>query len=145
MTERSIVLGVDRSPGAEAAMAWCTGVAGPLDAVVIAVYAVPSLVQLVPPPVGSAPISYSEETLHGFREDLERSCEPLREAGIEYETVLEEGGAAETLMHVADERDATMIVVGRRGSGGFAELLLGSVPHRLSHHARRPVVVVPVQ
>ncbi len=143
--KRSIVVGLDRSPGAAAAMAWCCDLAAPLDARVVAVYALPPLLQVIPPPIGSAPISYSEETKQSSRDDLERWCEPLRAAGIEYETILEEGAAAETLMRIADEHEATMIVVGRRGSGGFAELLLGSVPHQLSHHARRPVVVVPAQ
>ena len=54
-----------------------------------------------------------------------------------------DGGPACRLLAAA--RDADMIVVGSRGAGGFARLLMGSVSTQVSHHARCPVVIVPAE
>ncbi len=51
------------------------------------------------------------------------------------------GDASEELVKAS--RDADMLVVGSRGSGGFARLLMGSVSSQVTHHASCPVVVLP--
>jgi nucleotide-binding universal stress UspA family protein len=50
---------------------------------------------------------------------------------------------AEALVHVADERDARVIVVGSRGQSPLRGALLGSTPHKLLQLSDRPVLVVP--
>ena len=51
------------------------------------------------------------------------------------------GEVAEELIKAS--RDADLLVVGSRGSGGFTRLLLGSTSSHVTHHAACPVVVIP--
>jgi nucleotide-binding universal stress UspA family protein len=51
------------------------------------------------------------------------------------------GDPAEELVRAS--QDADMLVVGNRGSGVFAKLLIGSVSSKVTHHAASPVVVIP--
>jgi nucleotide-binding universal stress UspA family protein len=52
------------------------------------------------------------------------------------------GGAGDLLSFVRTE-PADALIVGRRGLGGFRELVLGSFSHQLVHHSPIPVIVVP--
>ena len=53
------------------------------------------------------------------------------------------GSPGAAIVEVADEIDAGLIVLGSRGHHGLKGILLGSVSHHVSHHARRPTLVIP--
>ena len=59
---------------------------------------------------------------------------------IDLRTVVEEGNPVQVL--VEQSAAADLVVVGSRGHGGFAGMLLGSVSHHLVAHSKCPVVVV---
>ena len=142
---RHIVLGYDGSPGAEAAIAWCADYAEALDADVTVVGVV-DLVPFVALPVADSPLSGTaiEAMEKSTAKALEEGIAPLRERGIDCRTLVRSGNPAETLNKVAAQEEADLVIVGRRGHGGFAEMLLGSVPHALAHHCTRPLVIVPL-
>jgi nucleotide-binding universal stress UspA family protein len=62
-------------------------------------------------------------------------------SGLTVEAVASDDNPGKAL--VAASRDATLVVVGSRGRGGFAALMLGSVGQHVASHAACPVVVVP--
>jgi nucleotide-binding universal stress UspA family protein len=57
-------------------------------------------------------------------------------------SAVEYGSASQHLLDAAITAD--MVVVGRRGHGGFLGLLIGSVAEQIAHHAKCPAVIVPL-
>jgi nucleotide-binding universal stress UspA family protein len=141
--QRKIVVGMDGSAGAAAALAWAVEYAPLLDAEVIVVYSMDVTMAVPAPTVAAPPFVVDDALRSGMRDALHDWCAPLRDSGVTYRAELYEGNAVGAITQLATEEHADLIVVGRRGHGGFSELVLGSVPHSLSHHATVPVVIVP--
>ena len=71
----------------------------------------------------------------------------LADAGVTWSVRQVIGDSALALIHLADELDASLLVVGTRKRGlgeSLREFLTGSVAARLTHRQRRPVLVVPL-
>jgi nucleotide-binding universal stress UspA family protein len=139
---RKIVVGVDGSDGSRAALRWAHAEAVlrgcPLD--VVTVWQYPVMTSL--PAFGAVP---PPEDLSGAADASLEAI--LRDEGVAttdavpVTATVAEGSAAGALLAAAD--DADLLVVGTRGHGGFAGLLLGSVSRQCTAHSPCPVVVVP--
>jgi nucleotide-binding universal stress UspA family protein len=66
----------------------------------------------------------------------------FREAGFAVEKHAREGDPAQTIIDVADEQNADLIVIGARGTTGLRRFMLGSVAAKLSHHAPSSLLIV---
>jgi nucleotide-binding universal stress UspA family protein len=67
-----------------------------------------------------------------------------QEVGLEAESVVvgDEVSAARTVLRVAEEQDASVVVVGGRRRGALSRLFLGSTANEVLKRALRPVLVV---
>jgi len=136
-----IVVGFDGSPGAEAALRFAAEEATlrglPLRIVCAWEPRAATYVGEAFAPTADAFL----DAEHRAEETLRSAVELAASLGVQAEGVSIEGHPATKLIEQA--RDATLLVVGSRGYGTAASLLLGSVSQRLAHHTPCPLVIVP--
>jgi nucleotide-binding universal stress UspA family protein len=90
---------------------------------------------------------YDEAELHRSALELaEEGAAIARAAGLDARAQIAEitmDAVWHTILDVADQDDAAVIVLGTRGLSALKTLVLGSVSHGVTVHAHRPVLVVP--
>lgn len=134
---RTVVVGIDGSPDSHRALKWAMDEAARVPSRFVLVHGVEVGVAAASP-YGTGVLF--EQLEEGGRTILDEVLAEVRAAGFEAEGRVEVGSAAHALIEAS--RDADLLVVGCRGHGGFAGLLLGSVSAACAHHAHCPVVVV---
>ena len=136
-----IVVGIDGSEQSQMALRWADFLAREMDCdleVTIAWHMYPGIgfgagMATVPPDWN--PAGYAEDSVRHTVEEVFGPNQPTT-----LRVTVHEGSAAQVLLHAST--NARMLVVGSRGHGGFAGLLLGSVSAACSEHAKCPVLVV---
>ena len=73
---------------------------------------------------------------------LAREAGEAQAAGVETDWSAREGDPAEAILQAAEDVGADLIVLGNKGMSGTMRFVLGSVPNKVSHHARCSVLVV---
>ncbi len=132
MSSDPIIAGTDGSPRAERAVDRAGELAQALG-VAVHVACVPSAM--------SAPEWPARITAQQIVAD---AAGRLEARGIAVTTHLPKGDASLSLVALAQQENAQMIVMGNKGMTGVRRIL-GSLPNRLSHQARCDVLVIPTQ
>jgi nucleotide-binding universal stress UspA family protein len=145
-----IVIGYDGSDDARHAIDAAATILRATEAVVANVWR-PAVVPAttVPPGAPATPLPSDEEEAaleRAGRRVAEEGVQRAAGAGLRARPELRCGASADVgrlLDAVADEYDADLIVVGRRGVSRIEAVVLGSVSNDTVRQARRPVLVVP--
>jgi len=140
-TWKTIVVGVDGSPGSRKALTWSAAEAADhgADLVVVNVWEHTLL-----PPAGSVSVSerFVPDPSQRTAEDLLQviTDELGAEPPVVVRPLVRQGSPAKVL--IEESAGADLLVVGQRGHGGFAGLVLGSVSQHVAAYAKCPVTVV---
>lgn len=85
----------------------------------------------------------SNEAIRGKAQRVcDEAIERATRVGVQTEVHCVPGGAADTLLKVAEDASCDLVVVGNRGMTGARRLVLGSVPNKLSHHSPTSLLIV---
>jgi nucleotide-binding universal stress UspA family protein len=136
-TQQRVVVGVDGSKESIRALRWAaraaTATGARLEAV--AAWDYPATYGWAAWPQEWNPANDAKRALASTVDEVFGAERPS-----DLQLIVREGGAARVLLE--ESKGALMLVVGSRGHGGFAGLLLGSVSANVAEHANCPVLVM---
>jgi nucleotide-binding universal stress UspA family protein len=137
-----IIVGIDGSRHSQVALDWAMREAmlrrEPLSVLTVVHLSAAGWHGMVVFPSSQEVVAQAREAA---RETAAKAAAGLGEAAPSTSVQAVVGQPAEVLIDAS--QDADLLVLGSRGTGGFARLTMGSVSSQVSQHARCPVVIVP--
>lgn len=135
---KTILLGLDGSPGSDAAIPVAAELARRHDSLLVLSHVEERIVGKG----GPTPIRAVED----IKAEIEATAKELSDQGLTTKvewaaSIL--GGPAQVLEQIADRLKAELIIVGRTGRSQIAGMLVGSVTDRLLHVSQRCVLAAP--
>lgn len=147
-----VVVGVDGSIASERALLWAAEHAFRMQVglrvVLVRTHPVP-VTAVAPAPVWPWPVVHQRDeqgvadTRKMLAEIVSATIPAKFDDNVKVDVI--DGDGASSIIEVAREHRASLIVVGRRGRGGFKRLLLGSVSDEVATYAPCPVVITGKQ
>lgn len=155
MPAAPVVIGFDASPAATRALREAGALFAPRPALLVVVWEagaafdvgdLPSGLLETPPATVDVrtAMRLDEQMYAAAQQTAERGAAMAAEAGLDAEglAVADDVTVAETLLRIAKERDAAVLVVGAHGHSAWREMLLGGTTRQIVHSAPCPVLVV---
>jgi nucleotide-binding universal stress UspA family protein len=137
---QAVVVGVDGSDPSVAALSWASRYGAATGATVraVRVWHYPTAAGLPP---GKTPEPVEDEVEGWVRDELTQAVTKANpDSSAQVETKIVYGHPAQAL--IDESRGQSLLVLGHRGHGGFAEAITGSIVIHCVNHAACPVVVV---
>jgi nucleotide-binding universal stress UspA family protein len=147
-----IIAAVDGSEHAGRAAAAAAGLAKDMNKPLTLLYVLPGpsgtefvsidTVQGALHPQPSTPAEIEKASREASTKVFAAARAAIADSGVQVEEKVVAGPVVPEILRVAEELKPALVVVGRRGLGGFGEFLLGSVSNKLVHQGAVPVLVV---
>jgi nucleotide-binding universal stress UspA family protein len=139
-----ILLALDGSPSSDAACQLVGSLAWPIGSVIDVVAVAEPAVELLAPLLISAPTlgNIDQSTGDALEQVLDAAVASLERPTLAVEHAVLHGRPATLIVEKAAEFRAELVVIGSRGHGPLASMLLGSVSAEVVDHAPCPVLVV---
>jgi nucleotide-binding universal stress UspA family protein len=136
----NVVLGYDGSAGSKAALKVAVQAAHAFEAGLVVIFG------YEPSPTSGEESDYRHEIHRIGNEAVDEAVAEAEtlDSSVAVERLVVPMKAVDALLEAAEEREAIVIVVGGSKSGGpIVGAILGSVPYKLLHRSKVPVLVVP--
>jgi nucleotide-binding universal stress UspA family protein len=112
------------------------------EALVLTVWR-PFAVGFIPPPDITFDAAASDEVGRAAEETAAQGASMAQAAGFRAQSIaVKEAPTWKGIAHAADDRDASLIVLGSHGKSGFTGVFLGSVASAVAAHSGRTVLIV---
>lgn len=140
---RRILFPTDFSPAAETAARWAEAMRQRFGAELVVLHVLDlSLAGLAGLSTQVAMMPAVDELVERVRAEAAEEMARLQARFPQARTVLREGSTRPTILQVAEEVGADLIVMGTHGRTGLARVLLGSVAEYVVRHSRVPVLTI---
>ncbi|BBX45879.1 universal stress protein [Mycobacterium cookii] len=142
-TKFGIVVGVDGSPGSDAAVSWAAREASLRGEIVTLMHVVQPVVVSWPVSAGQASVAEwqdenARQAIDRARKGVDAVLDPERQHDVRSEVLYSH--PVDALVDAS--KDARMIVVGSHGRGALGRLLMGSVSRGVAEHSHCVVAVI---